>query len=196
MLRGNAARRVLKEQRRQDSAVVLQKHFRGWQAFRLLPLGDRADEVSFRLARRDYSRDRRRVILLQSCVRRRQAKKELKHRKAEAKSASHFKEASYRLENKVVELTQTLQKRTVENKALQAKLRALEDQLQGWISKYEDADSKAKALKSKADEPMVALPVFEALKTQRNELDDKLLSSLKKIEDQEYVCFSFDDNNS
>ena len=37
VLRGNAARRVLKEQRRQDSAIVLQKHFRGWQAFRLLP---------------------------------------------------------------------------------------------------------------------------------------------------------------
>jgi len=140
-----------------------------------------------RLLRQTCQTDRERVIYLQACFRRNIARKELKNLKQEARSVTHFKEVSYKLENKVVELTQTLQKRTTENKGLQSKLSSLEDQLQSWMSKYDDAATKAKELKSKVDQPVVALPEFVALESQKQELDTKLADSLRKIEAQEYV---------
>jgi myosin-5 len=55
--------------------------------------------------------------------------KQLVALKSEAKSASRYKEISYKLENKVVELTQNLQQRTGEKKALLEKLNAAEAQI-------------------------------------------------------------------
>jgi myosin-5 len=89
------------------------------------------------------------------------------------------------LENKVVELTQTLQKRTLENKELRTKLRTLDSQLLSWISKYDEADTKVKALSLESQKPTIALPEFEALDLQKRELDSKLEISLKKIIDQD-----------
>lgn len=139
------------------------------------------------LVRTALARDRKRVVLLQSCMRRRLARKELKGLKTEAKSVNHFKEVSYKLENKVVELTQNLQKRTSENKSLQSKLRTLEDQLQSWMAKYNEAETQARQYKAKAEEPSVARNEFEALESEKLALDEKLSSSLHRIEDQQSV---------
>ena len=91
------------------------------------------------MVRRAYRSDVKHVIYLQSCIRRRLARKELKALKAEARSVSKFKEISYRLENKVVELTQSLQKRTEEKKGLEVQLREIELQLQTITARNEDA---------------------------------------------------------
>lgn len=116
------------------------------------------------------------MVYLQSCVRRRLAKKQLKILKAEARSVSKFKEISYRLENKVVELTQTLQKRTEEKKALQSQLEELEKQIQQWSSKHEEADAKAKSLQ-------VALQSAEAELSRREELLQAKADIEKRLED-------------
>lgn len=100
---------------------------------------------------------------MQSCVRRRLARKELKNLKAEARSVSKFKEISYKLENKVVELTQTLQKRTQEKKSLQAQLSELERQLQQWVNRHEESDARAKQLQ-------VAVSTAETEISRRDEL--------------------------
>ena len=92
---------------------------------------------------------------------------------------------SYKLENKVVELTQTLQKRTFENKDQQAKIKALEDMLSAWAVKYEDAESKAKDYAEQQKKLSVALPEFEALSKQKQQVDEQLEVSLKKIADQD-----------
>ena len=68
--------------------------------------------------RRTFRHGVDKIIFIQSCVRRRLARKELKALKAEARAVSKFKEISYKLENKVVELTQNLQARTAEKKEL------------------------------------------------------------------------------
>ena len=122
---------------------------------------------------------------MQSCVRRRQAKNQLQTLKTEARSVVHFKEVSYKLENKVVELTQTLQKRTADNKDLQSKLKGLESQLASWVAKHDEADGKARSLQAEVDKPTVALTEFEALEAQKRDLDAKLESSIKKINEQE-----------
>ena len=122
---------------------------------------------------------------MQSCIRRHQAKRELKGLKNEARSVVHFKEVSYKLENKVVELTQTLQRRTIENKELQSKLKTLDTQLASWISKYDDVETKAKALQVEVARPTIALQEFEALDQLKTELDGQLSTSLKKISEQD-----------
>jgi myosin-5 len=83
---------------------------------------------------------------MQSCLRRRLARRQLQVLKTEARSVSKFKEISYSLEKKVVELTQTLQRRTAEKKDLEARVSDLEIQTQQWLSKHEDADARAKRL--------------------------------------------------
>ena len=122
---------------------------------------------------------------MQSCIRRHQAKRELKGLKNEARSVVHFKEVSYKLENKVVELTQTLQRRTIENKELQSKLKLLDTQLASWITKYDDVETKAKALQVEVARPTIALQEFEALDQLKTELDGQLSTSLKKISEQD-----------
>ncbi|KAI6150876.1 myosin 5 [Pisolithus tinctorius] len=157
-LRGVQARRVYKESRFLHATVLLQSLFRGI------------------LYRRIYRGDVRHVIYLQSCVRRRLAKKQLKLLKAEARSVSKFKEISYRLENKVVELTQTLQKRTEEKKTLQSQLAELEQQIQQWTSKHEEADTKVKSLQT-------ALQTAEAELSRRDELLKAKADVERRLED-------------
>lgn len=119
--------------------------------------------VLYRISRRAFREDVNHVIYLQSCLRRRLARKELKNLKAEARSVSKFKEISYKLENKVIELTQTLQKRTEEKKNLQAQLSELERQLQQWVNRHEESDTRVKQLQS-------AVTIAESEISRRDEL--------------------------
>ncbi|GAA5988064.1 hypothetical protein JCM11641_007917 [Rhodosporidiobolus odoratus] len=213
--RAKMAKRVAEEMRRERAAVLIQKQVRGFvertrfervkrtvTAIQAIVRGQHV-RATFReerknqavislqsllrgaLARQRYALDRRRVVLLQSCVRQRQARAQLKVLKTEARSATHFKEVTYRLENKVVELTQTLQSRTAENRELNSKLRGLEQQLASWTTKHGEADARAKALQEQVDKPAVALPEFEALSQQKMDLDARLEDSLKKIAQQD-----------
>ena len=140
---------------------------------------------SFSLFRRKYRLDVKKVVLIQSCIRRRLARKELKALKQEARSVSKFKEISYRLENKVVELTQALQTRTAERKELQGKVTELEQQLRSWITKYEDSDAKAKQLRADMQTSFVPLTRFEELVASKAELDAKIEASAKRAQEQE-----------
>jgi myosin-5 len=139
----------------------------------------------FSLQRRKYRKDVKKIILIQSCIRRRLAKKELKALRQEARSVSKFKEISYRLENKVVELTQALQTRTAERKELQGKVDDLEKQLRNWISKYEDSDSKARQLQADMQSSFVPLPRFEELMASKSDLDSRMEAAVKKAQEQE-----------
>jgi myosin-5 len=184
--RARLFRASFKDFRVQNAATLLQSLLRARYLFPFVIIMSRpALTLVYRAVRNAFLVDRRRVVLLQSCVRRRQAKKELGVLKHEARSATHFKEVSYKLENKVVELTQTLQKRTTENRALQSKLRDLEGQLQNWMSKYDEADAKAQELRAETEKSTVTLPEFQELESQKRELDSRLEESLSKISKQD-----------
>jgi len=129
-----------------------------------------------RFVRRFFRSDVKHVIYLQSCLRRRLARKQLKTLKAEARSVSKFKEISYRLENKVVELTQNLQKRTEEKKELQAQLTELEQQLQQWINRHEESDNRAK-------QSQASLSAAEAEISRRDELLQAKANVEKRLEE-------------
>lgn len=107
--------------------------------------------------------------------------------KAEARSVSKFKEISYKLENKVVELTQNLQKRTEEKKALQARLTEIEQQLQHWVNRHEEADAKAKLLQVSLNSTEAELSQRDALLSSKAELEKRLEESLAKALEKEEV---------
>ena len=137
------------------------------------------------LSRRHYKHDVKCVIYLQSCVRRRTARKELKVLKQEARSVSKFKEISYKLENKVVELTLSLQKRNQEKKELQESLTELEKQLQSWMSKHEEVDKKAKQLHTELSTNHIPKTKFQELLDNKQHVDERLGETSKKVLEQE-----------
>ncbi|KAJ3511149.1 hypothetical protein NLJ89_g4272 [Agrocybe chaxingu] len=157
-VRGIQTRKRYVQERSTRAATLLQSLFRGV------------------LSRRLFGHDVRHVVYIQSCIRRRLARKQLKVLKAEARSVSKFKEISYRLENKVVELTQSLQERTVEKKKLQAQLAELEQQLQQWINRHEEADARAK-------QHQLSIQIMESELSQRTELLASKADVEKRLEE-------------
>lgn len=113
------------------------------------------------------------------------AKKQLKGLKAEARSVSKFKEISYKLENKVVELTQTLQSRTAEKKELQVKLNDLQQQLSSWISKHEETDTRMKNLQQELHSAQSEVSQLEELLAAKKDVEQRLEDVLKKVSEKD-----------
>lgn len=122
---------------------------------------------------------------MQSCIRRRYARRQLKVLRTEARSASKFKEISYKLENKVVELTQNLQSRTAEKKELQSKLTDMERQLQSWVTKHEEMDAKAKQLQADMQTLHVPKARFDELLEAKKSIDGRLEESARRVAQQD-----------
>ncbi len=131
---------------------------------------------SLRSSRRSYRSDVRHVIYMQSCIRRRYARRELKVLREEARSLSKYQEISYKLENKVVELTQSLQQRSEEKKKVEAQLVELKQQLQQWMNRHEESDSRLK-------QALVNLQAAESEMAHKEELLQAKLETEKKLEE-------------
>lgn len=129
--------------------------------------------------------DVKHVIYLQSCMRRRLARKELKALKAEARSVSKFKEISYKLENKVVELTQSLQKRTEEKKGLEQQLKQIEQQLQTMTTRHEEADARAKVLQVTLTETQLEIAQRDELLSKKADVEKRLDEALAHAAEKE-----------
>ncbi|KAI0340163.1 myosin 5 [Trametopsis cervina] len=166
-VRGAQARLVYKETRLKHAVTSLQSLIRGL------------------ISRRAYRADVKHVIYIQSCMRRRLARKELKALKAEARSVSKFKEISYRLENKVVELTQSLQKRTEEKKGLEVQLREIEKQLQNMTSRHDEADSRAKSAQATLLEVQSQLSERDELLVKKADVEQRLEEALARAAEKE-----------
>ncbi|CED82498.1 myosin 5 [Phaffia rhodozyma] len=172
VVRGFQSRRAYKEQRLQLSATNLQRLCKGL------------------LLRKRYEQEIRSVIHLQSCIRRRMARRELQKLKVEARSATKFKEISYKLENKVVELTQALQKREGEKKKLQAQIKDLEEAQAVWTGKHEEASARATELHTELQKPTVPQARFEELQRAKDSTDARLGETLKTIKEREAMVAS------
>src|SRR6266498_2128858 len=127
----------------------------------------------------------KRIIYIQSCLRRRLARAELKVLKIEARSASHYKEVSYKLENKVIELTQNLEQKSQENKTLEARTLALESQIKSWIERYEKLETDASSFKSSTKQSTIGIDEFKTLQTEKETLESRYRTSLENIKKQD-----------
>lgn len=133
------------------------------------------------LARRWCQTQLQKVIFLQSCIRRRVARKQLLLLKADAKSADHFKEVSYKLENKVVELTQSVTSLKTEKKEISVKVSHLERQIQHWADKHKKMEKEAKIMEIKLRESSVLMSEFDALLMEKEKINSEHTGAMEKI---------------
>ncbi|BEI98501.1 hypothetical protein CcaverHIS631_0308000 [Cutaneotrichosporon cavernicola] len=166
-VRGYQARKRYHEGRIVAAAETLQSLFRG------------------RAARKRAAEETKRIIILQTLWRRKLAVRELHALRAEAKSASKLKEISYQLENKVVELTKSLQKRTVENKSLNVRIADLEKELAVWHSKHDESHNRALDLEAKLALPTVPQSKFNDMLGAKNDAESRLRAAMKRVTEQE-----------
>jgi myosin V len=156
--RGFLVRRNYRAIREERAAITIQRTWRG------------------SVERRRFLSIRAKVILAQCCIRRFWARNELKRLREEARSISHIKEVSYKLENKVIELTQNLTKRTQENKSLLNQLSILESQLASWQERHSTLEERAAGLEKEAVKANKAIArtisLEEDLKTLQSRYED------------------------
>ncbi|CAG8571930.1 12_t:CDS:10 [Funneliformis caledonium] len=189
----------LKRRREEKAAITIQKYWRGYiQRKRYL----RAKKASQKLqiavrgviarkkfenllrnvsATRIQSKTLKHIIYIQSCLRRRLARAELKKMKIEARSASHYKEVSYKLENKVIELTQNLEQKSQENKALEVRTVSLESQVKAWMERYEKLETDASSFKSSTKQSTIGIDEFKSLQSEKETLEFRYRTSLDNI---------------
>ncbi|KAI8137073.1 P-loop containing nucleoside triphosphate hydrolase protein [Fennellomyces sp. T-0311] len=162
--RGVLARRAFGSFRENNAATQIQRLVRGY------------------MQRKKYLAQREHVISIQTCVRRRQARQKLISLRQEARSATRLKEVSYKLENKVVELTQNLTQEKGEKKALQVQAAQLEIQVQSWQEKYQKLESKLQTLQSGSSDTQEEL---ESLRATHVSLQGEHEQVKSKVEEQD-----------
>jgi myosin-5 len=168
-IRGLLSRKRHATLAREHAAIMIQKIARGY------------------MARKRYQAIRNYVIRIQTCVRRRQARRQLVVLRAEARSVSHLKEASYKLESRVVDLIENLTQQREEKSKLKLKAVELENQVRAWIQKYDKLDQKAKDLEGVIGKPQEVKTEdgWSMLRNQRDTLQAEYISSLNKIKSQD-----------
>lgn len=157
-IRKELAQRERKHQHEFHSAVIIQKNIRSYHP------------------RRVYQYQRSNAVTIQSFIRRRSAMAYLKTLKAEARSVDKMREASYKLENKVIQLTENLSAKVKENKEMTIKLR----QLETAVAESSTLRDTIALQKTQLNE-MVDTNKLELVEQQKL-FDDQLLQANKTIE--------------
>ena len=128
--RGFMLRRNIMNKRLGDAAVTIQRSWRSHQQLKQW---------------RSY---RRKVVIVQSLWRGKGARRGYKVMREEARD---LKQISYKLENKVVELTQSLGTMKRENKELRNQVNGYEGQIEWWRSKNQELERNRNELQAEAN---------------------------------------------
>lgn len=131
---------------------------------------------------RDY---RRKVVLVQNLWRGKQARKTYKTLREEARD---LKQISYKLENKVVELTQSLGTIRQENKTLKSQVASYENQLQSWKARNQTLESRTKELQAEANQAGIAAARITQMEEDMQKLQhnyEESMSNMRKLQDEE-----------
>lgn len=159
MVRREISQRQEKLQHEYNAAVTIQSRVRSF------------------VPRKTFNGQRKNAVVIQSLVRRRIAQRQLKTLKADAKSVNHLKEVSYKLENKVIELTENLAAKVRENKEMKVRLLELQDSLKESAVLKETLESQKAAHQEDLDLQKSNFIV------ERKDIDDQLAQANKTIEE-------------
>ncbi len=131
---------------------------------------------------RDY---RRKVVIVQSLWRGKTARKEYKVIRAEARD---LKQISYKLENKVVELTQSLGSMKTQNKELKTQVENYEGQVLIWRNRHNALEARTKELQTEANQAGIAAARLEAMEGEMKKLQatfDESVANVKRMQEEE-----------
>ena len=165
--KGFLCRRNIMETRIGNAANVIQ---RSWRSRRQI---------------RKFKQYRKKIIIIQSLWRGKTARREYKGKREEARD---LKQISYKLENKVVELTQSLGSLKRENKALQSQVENFEGQMKSWRNRHNALEARSKELQAEANQAGITAARLAALETEMGTLQgtyDQATSNIKRLQDEE-----------
>ncbi|KAK0626681.1 putative myosin MYO2 [Immersiella caudata] len=167
VMKGFLRRKEIMETRVGNAARIIQRNWRSRQQLR---------------AWRDY---RRKVVIIQSLWRGRAARKEYKVVRAEARD---LKQISYKLENKVVELTQSLGTMKSQNKELKTQVDNYEGQVTIWRNRHNALEARTKELQTEANQAGIAAARLEAMEVEMKKLQasfDESAANVKRMQEEE-----------
>jgi myosin-5 len=165
--KGFVRRRQILDTRMGNAAIIIQrtwrsrKQLRGWRQYR------------------------KKVVILQSLWRGKSARRGYKKIREEARD---LKQISYKLENKVVELTQSLGTMKRENKALVTQVENYENQIKAWKSRHNALETRAKELQSEANQAGITAAKLTAMEEEMNKLQasfDESAANIKRLHEEE-----------
>ena len=165
--KGFLCRRNITETRIGNAAVVIQ---RSWRSRRQM---------------RSWRQYRKRIVIIQSLWKGRKARLEYKVVRAEARD---LKQISYKLENKVVELTQSLGSLKQENKALLSQVESYENQLKSWRTRHNALESRSKELQVEANQAGITAARLTAMESEMSKLQktyDESAANVRRLQEEE-----------
>ena len=134
---------------------------------------------------RKWRNYRRQVIIVQNLWRGKTARKEYKKVREEARD---LKQISYKLENKVVELTQSLGTMKTQNKSLQTQVENYESQIKSWKSRHNALETRSKELQAEANQAGIAVAKLQAMEEEMKKLQhnfEESTSNVKRMQEEE-----------
>jgi myosin-5 len=165
--KGFLCRKNILETRIGNAAITIQRAFRSWRSLRA------------------WRQHRRKVIIIQNLWRGKVARRDYKKIREEARD---LKQISYKLENKVVELTQNLGALKRENKTLVSQLENYEGQLKSWRSRHNALETRSRELQTEANQAGIVAARLSALEEEHAKLQtshDEHMGNAKRLQDED-----------
>ena len=165
--KGFLCRRSITETRIRNAAEIIQ---RSWRS---------------RTQMRSWRQYRKKIVIIQSLWRGLTARRGYKVVRAEARD---LKQISYKLENKVVELTQSLGSLKQENKALASQVENYENQLKSWRSRHNALEGRSKELQAEANQAGITAARLTAMEEEMSRLQqnyEEAAANVKRLQEQE-----------
>ncbi|KAI9683125.1 MAG: Myosin type-2 heavy chain 1 [Trizodia sp. TS-e1964] len=165
--KGYLCRRNITETKLGNAARIIQ---RSWRSRRQL---------------RAWRQYRCKVLIIQSLWRGRRARRDYKKIREEARD---LKQISYKLENKVVELTQSLGTMKRENKVLIGQIESYENQLRSWKLRHNTLETRSKELQAEANQAGITAARLEAMEEEMKKLQqsyDESSANMKRLQEDE-----------
>ncbi|KAF1998857.1 myosin-2 [Amniculicola lignicola CBS 123094] len=134
---------------------------------------------------RSWRQYRKKIVLIQSLWRGRKARREYKGLRAEARD---LKNISYKLENKVVELTQSLGTMKNQNKTLQTQVDNYESQLKSYKERSRLLEARQKELQAEANQAGITAAKLGALEDEMKKLQtnyDESTAKMRHLQEEE-----------
>lgn len=167
MAKGFLCRKNILETRVGNAAITIQRAFRSWRSLRA------------------WRQHRRKVIIIQNLWRGKVARRDYKKIREEARD---LKQISYKLENKVVELTQSLGTLKRENKTLSSQLENYEGQLKSWRSRHTALETRSRELQTEANQAGIVAARLSALEEEHAKLQashDEHMGNAKRLQEED-----------
>lgn len=138
-----------------------------------------------RRAKRTWHQYRNKVVLIQSVWRGRTARRGYKTMREEARD---LKQISYKLENKVVELTQSLGTIKAQNKELKTQVESYQGQIKSWQTRHKDLEQKTKELQTEANQAGITAARLSQMEEEMKKLQhsfEESTANVKRMQKEE-----------